>query len=138
MITLALTVNGAPREVTAAPLLCVPQRHLGDAPHQRAASVMGQLGESADRRIPSLAHQALHRGCARDSRCRTEDIPHRGKVRRSASLFNVGDRSALLAHPKVLEFSDLSVREKRTRAAIVDGQLVGFATAVDTDGGLEL
>lgn len=49
-------------------------------------------------------------------------------VFRRASLSNDGDRANLLAHPDVLELSDLAVREGRTRAAVADGRIVGFAT----------
>ena len=49
-------------------------------------------------------------------------------VFRRASLSNHGDRANLLAHPDVLELSDLAVREGRTRAAVADGRIVGFAT----------
>src|ERR1700723_3553764 len=42
-------------------------------------------------------------------------------VYRRSSLSNEGDRPNLLAHPETLEFSDLGVREGRTRAAIAEG-----------------
>jgi N-acetylglutamate synthase-like GNAT family acetyltransferase len=49
-------------------------------------------------------------------------------VFRRASLANDGDRSSLLTHPDALAFSGVAVREQRTRVAIADGRVVGFAT----------
>jgi GNAT superfamily N-acetyltransferase len=49
-------------------------------------------------------------------------------VFRRSSLSNDGDRAALLSHPDVLELSDLAVREGRTRAAVHDSAIAGFAT----------
>jgi GNAT superfamily N-acetyltransferase len=50
-------------------------------------------------------------------------------VYRRSSLSNDGDRANLLAYPDALEFSDLGVREGRTRAAVAgDGDIVGFAS----------
>ena len=46
---------------------------------------------------------------------------------RRSSLSNEGDRAALLAHPEALEFE---AGEGRTRVAVVDGRIVGFATLV--------
>jgi len=56
-------------------------------------------------------------------------------VYRRSSLANDGDRPGLLAHPEFLEFSDLAVREGRTRVAVAGDRVVGFATwlAADTD-----
>jgi GNAT superfamily N-acetyltransferase len=51
-------------------------------------------------------------------------------VFRRSSLSNDGDRMNLLAHPDALELSDLAVREGRTRAALADGRIVGFATGL--------
>jgi GNAT superfamily N-acetyltransferase len=47
---------------------------------------------------------------------------------RRSSLSNDGDRASLLAHPEALVFSGLAVDEGRTRIAIADGRIVGFAT----------
>jgi hypothetical protein len=47
-------------------------------------------------------------------------------VYRRSSLSNAGDRPNLPAHPETLEFSDLAVREGRTRAAVAEGETVGF------------
>jgi GNAT superfamily N-acetyltransferase len=49
-------------------------------------------------------------------------------VFRRASLSNDGDRMNLLAHPELLELSDLAVTQGRTRTAVNDGVIVGFAT----------
>lgn len=49
---------------------------------------------------------------------------------RRSSLSNEGDRVSLLAHPDALAFSDRPVHEHRTRVAIADGRIVGFATTL--------
>ena len=49
-------------------------------------------------------------------------------VYRRSSLSNAGDREVLLANPEVLVFEGGSIREGRTRAAVADGRVVGFAT----------
>jgi predicted N-acetyltransferase YhbS len=59
-------------------------------------------------------------------------------VFRRASLVNAGDREALLAHPDVLEWSGEAIAEGRVRVATEDGTVVGFATTVPVEGGLEL
>jgi GNAT superfamily N-acetyltransferase len=51
-------------------------------------------------------------------------------VFRRSSLSNEGDRANLLEHPETLELSDLGVREGRTRVAICDERIVGFATTL--------
>ena len=56
------------------------------------------------------------------------DLTALGDVFRRSSLSNDGDRPNLLAHPEVLELSGLAVREGRTRAAVADGEIVGFAS----------
>ncbi len=56
------------------------------------------------------------------------DMTALGDVFRRSSLSNDGDRANLLAHPDVLELSDLAVRQGRTRAAVDDDGVVGFAT----------
>ena len=55
------------------------------------------------------------------------------EIYRRSSLSNVGDRPQLLAHPDSLELPWSHRAAERTRVAIVDGQIVGFAT-VDIDG----
>ena len=49
-------------------------------------------------------------------------------VYRRSSLSNEGDREVLWANPEVLVFDGGSIREGRTRVAVDDGRLVGFAT----------
>jgi GNAT superfamily N-acetyltransferase len=61
----------------------------------------------------------------------------RGVFRR-ASLDNAGDREVLLAHPEVLVWPDEAIAGGRVRVAVQDGTVVGFATTVPVDGGLEL
>jgi len=55
---------------------------------------------------------------------------------RRSSLSNEDDRASLLAHPEALVFSGLAVDEGRTRVAVADGRIVGFATLL-ADGELE-
>jgi GNAT superfamily N-acetyltransferase len=59
-------------------------------------------------------------------------------VYRRASLSNEGDRPNLLAHPETLEFSDLGVREGRTRAAIAAGEIAGFASWLGAGDAVEI
>ncbi len=61
----------------------------------------------------------------------------RGVFRR-ASLSNAGDREVLLAHPEVLVWSGEAIAGGRVRVAVEDGTVLGFATTVPVDGGLEL
>ena len=56
------------------------------------------------------------------------DLPALAEVFRRASLSNDGDRAALLAHPEVVDLDDTGVREGRTRVAVDDSRIVGFAT----------
>jgi predicted N-acetyltransferase YhbS len=67
-----------------------------------------------------------------------DDMPALRRVFRDASLSNAGDRAVLLAHPDALELADTAVRERRTRVATAGGEVVGFATVADADGGMEL
>jgi GNAT superfamily N-acetyltransferase len=66
------------------------------------------------------------------------DIDRLREIFRSASLHNEGDRPALLAHPEVLEFDDACVREYRTRVAVRDGLVVGFASITPIGDTVEL
>jgi GNAT superfamily N-acetyltransferase len=66
------------------------------------------------------------------------DVAALREVFRRSSLSNDGDRAKLLAHPEVLELSDVPVAEGRVRAAVSDGSLVGFAVWALTPGALEL
>ena len=59
-------------------------------------------------------------------------------VFRRASLHNAGDREVLLAHPEVLVWSGEAIAGGRVRVAVEDGTVVGFATTMPIDGGLEL
>jgi GNAT superfamily N-acetyltransferase len=56
---------------------------------------------------------------------------------RRSALSNDGDREAMLAHPEVLEFS-LPVSGAKTRVAVVDGRIAGFATALRSGSRVEL
>jgi GNAT superfamily N-acetyltransferase len=66
------------------------------------------------------------------------DIGRLGEIFRSASLSNEGDRSALLAHPEVLEFDATCVREGRTRVAVEGDLVVGFASVAANGDVVEL
>jgi GNAT superfamily N-acetyltransferase len=59
-------------------------------------------------------------------------------VFRRSSLSNDGDRMNLLAHPDALELSDLAVTQGRTRAAVADGAIVGFATWLSAGDAIEI
>ena len=59
-------------------------------------------------------------------------------VYRSSSLSNDGDRIYLLDHPDALELSDLAVTEGRTRAAVADDAIVGFATWLGAGDAIEI
>src|SRR4051794_31775385 len=59
------------------------------------------------------------------------------RIFRAASLSNVGDRGALLAHPEALTLSaDVIARGRCRVATLADGTVVGFATARPTDPGV--
>ena len=61
------------------------------------------------------------------------------RVFRNASLSNSGDREVLLEHPWALEFEVAQLTGGHCRVAVEPGgEVVGFATAVPDDGGLEL
>ncbi len=57
---------------------------------------------------------------------------------RRSSLSNDGDRASLLAHPEALVLDGVAVREARTRVALVDDQIVGFATLRPVGSAMEL
>lgn len=67
-----------------------------------------------------------------------QDMPALRRIYRSASLSNAADRARLLADPEFLELSDRSVRERRTRVAVANGQVLGFASATEAEAGLEV
>ncbi len=56
------------------------------------------------------------------------DVTALRDVFRRSSLSNDGDRANLLAHPDALEFDDTPVSGKRTRVALDDERVIGFAT----------
>lgn len=66
------------------------------------------------------------------------DLAALSDVFRRSSLSNDGDRPNLLAHPEVLELSDLAVREGRTRTAVAGGNIVGFASWLEAGDGFEI
>ena len=58
---------------------------------------------------------------------------------RRSSLSNENDRANLLATPEALHWAGDGIAERRTRVALdKDGRILGFATAVDINGGQEL
>lgn len=57
------------------------------------------------------------------------DVPRIADVFVQSSLSNEGDRPALLAHPDALVFDDEPVRQQRTRVALSNEHIIGFATA---------
>jgi GNAT superfamily N-acetyltransferase len=60
-----------------------------------------------------------------------DDLPVVSDLYRRSSLSNEGDRDVLLSHPEALVFEDTSIRDGRTRVAVGDGRIVGFATTRD-------
>jgi GNAT superfamily N-acetyltransferase len=60
-------------------------------------------------------------------------------IYRRASLSNRGDRESLLGSPGVLEWAGQGVEAGGTRVAVDgSGQILGFATVIPLDVGLEL
>ena len=57
---------------------------------------------------------------------------------RRSSLSNDGDRMSLFEHPEALVLDGVGVREGRTRIALVDEQIVGFATLRPVGNAVEL
>jgi GNAT superfamily N-acetyltransferase len=66
------------------------------------------------------------------------DLPALQDVFRRSSLSNDGDRINLLANPEALEFAGDAIGEGRTRVAVADGRVVGFATAIKAGDTFEL
>ena len=66
------------------------------------------------------------------------DVAALRDVYRRSSLSNEGDRDLLSSHPELLDWSDLAVREGRTRMAEADGCVAGFATLVFTETSAEV
>jgi GNAT superfamily N-acetyltransferase len=61
------------------------------------------------------------------------DLPAIRDVFRRAALSNEGDRAWITAHPDEFGLDETNVIEGRTRVAVVDGQIVGFATLVGSE-----
>ena len=59
-------------------------------------------------------------------------------VFRRAALSNAGDREQLLANPDTLLWPADALVAGRTRVAVEDGRIVGFASTLPLDGALEL
>jgi GNAT superfamily N-acetyltransferase len=57
-----------------------------------------------------------------------EDLAVVSDLFRRSSLSNAGDREVLLANPEALAFDEVSIRAGRTRVAVEDGCIVGFAS----------
>jgi GNAT superfamily N-acetyltransferase len=53
-------------------------------------------------------------------------------------MSNEGDRALFAAHPELLDWAELPVREGRTRVAVADGRIAGFATLSFVSGSPEL
>jgi GNAT superfamily N-acetyltransferase len=66
------------------------------------------------------------------------DMAVLSEVFRRSSLSNDGDKAKLLAHPEVLELSDLALTQGRIRAAVSDGVIAGFATWLPGEDAVEL
>lgn len=67
-----------------------------------------------------------------------DDLDAVQDVFRRASLSNAGDRDVLLAHPEALVFAGGPLAEGRTRVAVTEDGVVGFATLMAADGVAEL
>jgi GNAT superfamily N-acetyltransferase len=61
------------------------------------------------------------------------DLPALREVFRRSSLSNEADRALLAAKPELLDLADTAVREGRTRVAVIDDQVVGFASTATGD-----
>lgn len=59
-------------------------------------------------------------------------------IYRRSSLFNEGDRDNLLAHPEALHYAGTALGDGRTRVALFDGRIIGFATTRPVQAWLEL
>src|SRR5262249_19821974 len=62
-----------------------------------------------------------------------DDLPALRDVFRRAALSNEGDRAWIEAHPEEWGLDETNVVAGRTRVAVVDGQIVGFATLVGSE-----
>jgi len=66
------------------------------------------------------------------------DLPRLRAVFRDSSWSNEGNRELFDEHPEFLELSADAVRAARTRAATINGNIVGFASLADATDWLEL
>ena len=66
------------------------------------------------------------------------DVDRLRDVYRRASLSNDGDRANLLVNPDALTFAEAPVHEGRTRVALEDQRVIGFATTRQVDDVVEL
>lgn len=62
-----------------------------------------------------------------------EDLGAIRDIFRRASLSNEGDREWIEAHPELVGLDEANVIEGRTRVAVVDERVVGFATLVGAE-----
>jgi GNAT superfamily N-acetyltransferase len=58
------------------------------------------------------------------------DLSALEEIFRRAALTNEGDREWISAHPEQFGIDEANVIEGRTRVAVVEGRIVGFATLV--------
>jgi GNAT superfamily N-acetyltransferase len=61
------------------------------------------------------------------------DVPTLREIFRRSSLSNEGDRPLFAEHPELLDWADTPLRQERTRVALVDGRIAGFASLIVTD-----
>lgn len=61
------------------------------------------------------------------------DLPALREIFRGAALTNEGDREWIAAHPEEFGLDEANVIEGRTRVAVVEGRIVGFATLVGNE-----
>jgi GNAT superfamily N-acetyltransferase len=61
------------------------------------------------------------------------DLPALRRIFRRAALTNEGDREWIAAHPEEFGIDEANVLEGRTRVAVAEGRIVGFATLVGNE-----
>lgn len=61
------------------------------------------------------------------------DLPALRRIFRRATLTNESDREWIAAHPEEFEIDETNVIGGRTRVALAEGQIVGFATLVGNE-----
>ena len=61
------------------------------------------------------------------------DLSALRRIFRRSALTNEGDRKWIAAHPEEFRIDEANVIEGRTRVAVVEGRIVGFATLVDNE-----